>query len=244
MTDVLYNSQGAIIKDELWKQYIPLVRHEAIKLAARLPASIELDDLIQVGYMGLLSAAKRYDPQHGAAFSTYACQRIKGAMLDELRSRDWMPRQIRQDIKRINEKKQQLEQQLGRSLEESEIAKHLNMPLKEYRKLVLYSNRSQQLSYDEIKENTGDSIDVLIDQTENNNPLTVVLNDETRNIIAQQIEELPEKERLVLILYYQEELNLKEIGAVLEVSESRVSQLHSQAIKQIKRSIARGTLSQ
>lgn len=239
MSDVLYNAQGAIINDGSWQQYIPLVRHEALKLATRLPTSVELDDLLQVGYMGLLNAAERYDPKHGAAFTTYATQRIKGAMLDELRSRDWIPRRIRHDIKRINAKVQELEQKLGRTPDDKEIAHHLQMAPEEYRKISLYLNSSQLFSYDEMKEIFGDSIDSLIVQSEDNNPLMAVLNDENRDIIAKEIKSLPEKEKLVLVLYYQEGLNLREIGAVLEVSESRVSQLHSQAIKQIKNKITK-----
>lgn len=234
MSDVLYNAKGTIIKDELWQQHIPLVRHEALKLASRLPSSVELDDLLQVGYIGLLNAAERYDPKHGTAFTTYATQRIRGAMLDELRSRDWIPRQVRQDIKRINAKIQELGQKLGREPEEAEVANQLQMPLDEYQKILLYSNVSQLFSYDEMKEVLGDAVDSLIIQSNDNNPLMSLLDDETRDIIAKEIEALPEKEKLVLVLYYQEELNLREIGAVLEISESRVSQLHSQAIKQIK----------
>lgn len=234
MSDVLYNAKGAIIKDELWQQYIPLVRHEALKLASRLPASVEVDDLLQVGYIGLLNAVERYDPKHGTAFTTYATQRIKGAMLDELRSRDWIPRQIRQDIKKINAKIQELGQKLGREPEDAEVANQLHLPLDEYQRILLYSNISQLFSYDEMKEVLGDAVDSLIMQSDDNNPLISLLDEETRDIIANEIDALPEKEKLVLVLYYQEELNLREIGAVLEISESRVSQLHSQAIKQIK----------
>lgn len=240
MNDQLYNARGVVNTKSIdWKQYIPLVRHEALKLSVRLPATVELDDLLQVGYMGLLSAIERYDIKLGTEFTTFAMQRIKGAMLDELRSRDWLPRQVRQDIKRVTKAINELEQKLGRSPQENEIANYLDLSLEEYWKILLDSNSSQIYSHDEMQELLGNGIDAIIVQDKDNNPFLELLNSEFRDSIALEIDNLPEKEKLVLALYYQEDLNLKEIGKVLGVSESRVSQLHSQAIKRIKSKLSK-----
>lgn len=233
MGDSLYNSQGVVNQTD-WQQYIYLVRNEALKLVARLPATVELDDLLQVGYIGLLDTIKRYDATQGNSFATFAVPRIKGAMLDELRKRDWLPRQIRKKIKDVTYAINQLEQQLGVAPTDQQIAEYLQVSLAEYHKILLDSNFSQICSYDELQKKLGDNIDVMIEPGEDNNPFTTIISDEIRNVIIQQIDNLPEKEKIALALYYQEDLNLKEIGKVMNISESRVSQLHSQAIKRIR----------
>ncbi|WP_238552610.1 MULTISPECIES: RNA polymerase sigma factor FliA [unclassified Gilliamella] len=236
MDDSLYNSRGVIHQID-WQQYIHLVRNEALKLAVRLPATVELDDLLQVGYIGLLDTIKRYDSSQGNTFATFAIPRIKGAMLDELRSRDWLPRQTRKKIRDVTTAINELEQKLGTPPSDYQIAKYLELPISEYRKILLDSNNSQICSYDEIHKKLGDNIDSIIKCDEDNNPFSALIDEEIRNTIIQQIEKLPEKEKLVLSLYYQEDLNLKEIGKVMDISESRVSQLHSQAIKRIQSKI-------
>ena len=233
MDDSLYNSQG-IINQVDWEQYIHLVRNEALKLAVRLPNTIELDDLLQVGYIGLLDTIKRYDVSQGNTFATFAIPRIKGAMLDELRSRDWLPRQTRKKIKDITQAINQLEQKLGTTPNDHQIAEYLQLSISEYRKALLDSNCSQICSYDEMQKKLGDNIDAIVDHGEDSDPFSTIINDEIRDQIARQIDKLPEKEKMILALYYQEELNLKEIGKVMDISESRVSQLHSQAIKRIQ----------
>ena len=236
MSDSLYNSQGVVNRID-WQQYIYLVRNEALKLAVRLPTTVQLDDLLQVGYIGLLDTIKRYDASQGYTFTTFAIPRIKGAMLDELRSRDWLPRQTRKKIKDVTNAINELEQNLGVPPNDHQIAAHLHLSLDEYRKVLLDSNYGQICSFDEIQTKLGDNVDVLIDSDMDNNPFSSLINDETRDIIVQQISKLPEKEKMVLTLYYQEELNLKEIGKVMGISESRISQLHSQAIKRIQSKI-------
>lgn len=236
MSDSLYNSQGVMNQID-WHQYIHLVRNEALKLSVRLPSTVEFDDLLQVGYIGLLDTIKRYDASQGNCFASFAIPRIKGAMLDELRSRDWLPRQTRKKIKDITAAINQLEQQLGVTPNDYQISEYLKLPITEYHKILLDSNFSQIYSYDEMQDKLGDHIDSIIEQSEDNNPFATIINEEIRNIIIQQIENLPEKEKLVLTLYYQEELNLKEIGKAMNISESRVSQLHSQAIKRIQSKI-------
>ena len=236
MSDSLYNSQGVVNRID-WQQYIYLVRNEALKLAVRLPTTVQLDDLLQVGYIGLLDTIKRYDASQGYTFTTFAIPRIKGAMLDELRSRDWLPRQTRKKIKDVTNAINELEQSLGVPPNDHQIAAHLHLSLDEYRKVLLDSNYGQICSFDEIQTKLGDNVDVLIESDTDNNPFSSLINDETRDIIVQQISKLPEKEKMVLTLYYQEELNLKEIGKVMGISESRISQLHSQAIKRIQSKI-------
>ncbi|WP_085248166.1 RNA polymerase sigma factor FliA [Gilliamella mensalis] len=237
MDDSLYNSQGVINQID-WKQYIHLVRNEALKLAVRLPATVELDDLLQVGYIGLLDTIKRYDISQGNTFATFAIPRIKGAMLDELRSRDWLPRQTRKKIKDVTTAMNELEQKLGIAPNDYQIAQYLKLSIHEYRKILLDSNSSQICSYDEIYKKLGDNIDAIIEYQEDNDPFSAIIDEEIRNTIIQQIENLPDKEKLVLSLYYQEDLNLKEIGNVMNISESRVSQLHSQAIKRIQSKVS------
>ncbi len=236
MSDSLYNAQGVVSRID-WQQYIYLVRNEALKLAVRLPTTVQLDDLLQVGYIGLLDTIKRYDASQGYTFTTFAIPRIKGAMLDELRSRDWLPRQTRKKIKDVTNAINELEQNLGVPPNDHQIAAHLHLSLDEYRKVLLDSNYGQICSFDEIQTKLGDNVDALIDSDTDNNPFSSLINDETRDIIVQQISKLPEKEKMVLTLYYQEELNLKEIGKVMGISESRISQLHSQAIKRIQSKI-------
>ncbi|TKI08362.1 RNA polymerase sigma factor FliA [Martelella alba] len=230
----LYTATGVIDKQSLWQRYIPLVRHEALRLQVRLPASVELDDLLQAGGIGLLSAVERYDSLQGTAFTTYAVQRIRGAMLDELRSRDWVPRSVRRHAREVAQAIHQAEQQLGRAATEQEVAQTLNISLQEYRQILLDTNNSQLFSYDEWCEDHGDSVDNLMPGYEESNPLNVLMEGKLREKVIEAIDALPEREKMVLVLYYQEELNLKEIGAVLEVGESRVSQLHSQAIKRLR----------
>lgn len=234
MVNALYTAEGVMDKHSLWQRYVPLVRHEALRLQVRLPASVELDDLLQAGGIGLLNAVERYDALQGTAFTTYAVQRIRGAMLDELRSRDWAPRSVRRNARGVAQAIGQLEQELGRNATETEVAARLNVSLESYRQMLLDTNNSQLFSYDEWHEEHGDGIELITEQHQQENPLQALLDGNLRQRVMEAIEKLPDREQQVLTLYYQEELNLKEIGAVLEVGESRVSQLHSQAIKRLR----------
>lgn len=230
----LYTAEGVMDKNSLWQRYVPLVRHEALRLQVRLPANVELDDLLQAGGIGLLNAVERYDALQGTAFTTYAVQRIRGAMLDELRSRDWAPRSVRRNAREVASAMQKVEQRVGRPATEQEVAQILDIDLAEYRQILLDTNNSQLFSYDEWREEHGESVEPLLEGHEDANPLQHLLEGNLRQRVIEAIEALPEREKMVLTLYYQEELNLKEIGAVLEVGESRVSQLHSQAIKRLR----------
>ncbi|HDU8700574.1 TPA: RNA polymerase sigma factor FliA [Morganella morganii subsp. morganii] len=230
----LYTAEGVINKNSLWERYYPLIRHEALKLQVRLPASVDIDDLIQAGGIGLLHAVERFDAMQGATFATYAVQRIRGAMLDELRGRDWAPRSVRRQAREITKAVRALEQSLGRVAAEQEIADSLQMDIAEYRQVLTDTNNSQLFSYDEWHEIHGESCEPVRDDDDGGNPLGLLVDESLRHQVVEAIKQLPEREKLVLTLYYQEELNLKEIGAVLEVGESRVSQLHSQAIKRLR----------
>ena len=227
----MYTAQGKIKQTNLLDEYLPLVRRQALSMQVRLPASVELDDLIQAGTVGLLEAVGRFDASQGASFATFASQRIRGAMLDELRSRDWLPRSVRRNARMVDEAVRRLEQQLGRTVEENEIATELGMELEEYRQLLSDTNSGNLLPFEMLLE---EGAEPGVEDTSQNTPLQQFLDGEKRDQLVAGIEALPEREKLLMALYYQEELNLKEIGAVLGVTESRVSQLHSQAVSRLR----------
>jgi RNA polymerase sigma factor for flagellar operon FliA len=227
----MYTAKGKIDQHELVTQYLPQVRRQALALQVKLPASVDLDDLIQAGTLGLLEALGRFDASQGASFSTFANQRIRGAMLDELRSRDWLPRSVRRNARAMDEAIQRLEQRFGRSPEEHEIAAELEMELTDYRQLLSDTNNGQFLPFEELID---EGIEPGAASRPSDPSLSSLLEDEQRNRLIAGIEALPEREKLMMALYYQEELNLKEIGAVLGVSESRVCQLHSQAVSRLR----------
>ncbi|WP_110708798.1 RNA polymerase sigma factor FliA [Salinicola sp. CR57] len=227
----MYTAQGKIDQHAVIEQYLPMVRRHALSLQVRLPASVELDDLIQAGMLGLLDAMGRYDNAHGASFSTYANQRIRGAMIDELRSRDWMPRSVRRSARALDQAVRRLEQQLGRAPEEREIAREMGISRDEYHQLLTDANNGFLLAYDESDSENGVT---AVSEGGPPSPLEALLDADNRANVMAAIDALPEREKLLLGLYYQEELNLKEIGAVLGVSESRVCQLHSQAVSRLR----------
>ena len=227
----MYTAQGKLKQRDLLEQHLPLVRRQALSLQLKLPACVELDDLIQAGTIGLLDALKRFDANQGASFATFASQRIRGAMLDELRSRDWVPRRVRRNARALDETLRLLEQRLGRAPEEREIAAALGIDLAEYRQLLLDANGSQMVALDEMGE---DEIDAVSATSQALSPFAELAEGRDRERLIKAIEALPECEKLLLALYYQEDLNLKEIGAVLGVSESRVCQLHSQAVARLR----------
>ncbi|MEE9928658.1 RNA polymerase sigma factor FliA [Microvirgula aerodenitrificans] len=218
--------------------HAPLVRKLASMMVSRLPASVELDDLIQVGMIGLLEAAQQFDTSQGVLFETFASQRIRGAMLDELRRIDWLPRQARRNAKQIEQALTALEQEFGRAPHESEVAERLEMSIDEYQSM-LYDCKGHQLVYYEDfrhESDEGSSTQFIehVAGPEAETPFAMLGDQRFREHLVAAIKELPERDQLVMNLYYEEELNLKEIGAVLGVTESRVCQLHSQAVSRLR----------
>ena len=221
-------------QNKLVEQMAPLVKRIAYHFMARLPASVHVDDLIQAGLLGLLDAAKNFDDTQGAQFETYAIQRIRGSILDELRQADWLPRNVRKNLRRIEAAINMLEQRLGRMPKEQELAEELQVPLDEFQHMLLESRGYQLLHYEDFQESEdSDFFDVFM--TENQvGPLDVLEDQRFRRALVQAISVLPEREKIVMGLYYEQEMNLKEIGEVLGVSESRVCQLHSQAVARLR----------
>lgn len=230
----MYTVKGKVNKDHLLVEHMPMVKRLAHHMKAKLPPSVEVDDLVQAGMMGLLDAINRYEETHGAQFETYAVLRIRGAMLDELRSSDWMPRSTRQNMRKVEAAMHALQQKLGRPPNESEVAKSLKMTLADYQDLLSDSGGHQLVYYEDFHENDGN--DSFLDRyaVDDADPLRHLLDSDFRQAVIEAIDALPEREKILMGLYYEEELNLKEIGAVMGVSESRVSQLHTQAVARLR----------
>lgn len=220
--------------DAIVNELAPLVKRISYHFMAKLPASVEVDDLIQAGLIGLLDAAKNFDDTQGAQFETYAIQRIRGSILDELRQADWLPRNVRKNLRKIESAVSQLEQQFGRAPRETELAEHLQVPLDEYQHMLLDARGYQLLHYEDFQESEdSDFFDVYVTENQTG-PLEVLEDDRFRRHLVQAISALPEREKIVMGLYYEQEMNLKEIGQVLGVSESRVCQLHGQAVARLR----------
>ncbi|MBI3285007.1 MAG: RNA polymerase sigma factor FliA [Burkholderiales bacterium] len=231
----MYTASGKSDKNFLLREHAPLVKRLAYQLKARLPPSVEVDDLVQAGMIGLLDAVNRYEDTHGAQFETYAIQRIRGAMLDELRNSDWLPRGVRQNMRKIENAMNALQQKLGRPPLETEVAKQLKLSLSEYQGMLSDSGGHQLVYYEDFHDT--DTKEHFLDHYCSDlsaDPLQDLLNDDFRDAVIGAIDSLPEREKLLMGLYYEQELNLKEIGAVMGVSESRVSQLHSQAVARLR----------
>lgn len=236
----MYTAQGALDREQLVLQYAPLVKRIAYHLLLRLPASVQVDDLIQNGMLGLLDALGRYEEGLGAQFETYAVQRIRGAMLDGLREDDRLPRGLRREMRRVEAAIQKLEHQHGRHPTESELSESLGMPLAEYQKL-LYDARGHQLFY--LEDMTGSEDEDFLERNIAGNspdPLAMLEDADMRAALVHAIDGLPEREKTMMSLYYEEDLNLREIGEVMGVTESRVCQLHSQAVARLRASVIGG----
>lgn len=227
----IYNQTGARQADALVETHAPLVKKIALHLLARLPASVQLDDLMQAGMIGLLEAANKFQSDKGASFETYAGIRIRGSIVDEIRKGDWVPRSVHRNARRVAGAIKVVEDRTGREAQDADVAEELEMSLSEYHACLNDASSGKLFSLDELNESGELPID---EQEASDNPLDDITSDAFRKSLAGAISELPEREKLVLSLYYQEELNLKEIGAVIGVSESRVSQIHSQAAMRLR----------
>lgn len=230
----MYTAAGLKDKEQCLTEYAPLVKRIAYHLKARLPGSVELDDMIQAGMIGLLEAADRFDELRGAQFETYATQRIRGSMLDELRQADWMPRNLRRDMRRIETAIGKLQHQLGKSPSEVEIARELSLSLEDYQQLLFESSGVQLLYYEDFHDLDDEDFLERHELGNDPDPLELLRSDRFRLALVEAIDSLPERERLLMGMHYEQEMNLKEIGEVMGVSESRVSQLHSQAVARLR----------
>lgn len=222
------SEQQTTSHNQLVEKHAPLVKRIACHLINRLPASVQLEDLIQAGMIGLLEAARNYDERQGASFETYAGIRIRGSMLDEIRKNDWAPRSVHRKARMVAEAVREIENEHGRDARDTEIAESLDMSLEEYYRILQDNSYHKVLSVEDM----GLGEESLLENLSDNAPgiLDGLQKEDMQHIISEAIASLPERERLVMALYYDEELNLREIGAVMGVSESRVSQIHSQAV--------------
>jgi len=231
----MYTAKGTLNRDAQIRQYSPLVKRLAHHMIAKLPASVEVDDLIQVGMIGLTEALARFEPSQGVQFETFASQRIRGAMIDELRGGDWMSRGSRKSQKEIEQAVHRLEHRLHRAPMESEIAAELDMSLSDYQEL-LAKVRGTQLVYLEDFSGGDDGNDYLDRHVaqDDENPELILNDGRMRLALVEAIKNLPEREQYIMSMYYEHDMNLKEIAAVLGVTESRVCQLHSQSIARLR----------
>lgn len=233
----MYNAAGQLEDGPLVERFAPLVKRIAHYLVARLPANVQVDDLIQNGMIGLIEATARYEAGLGAQFETYATQRIRGAMLDGLREADWLPRSLRRELRRIDALIHKLEQDFGRPPSETELADGMGMSLPDYQRLLLDARGHQVLHMEDL---TGDGDEDFLERhftDDESDPARILEEQSVRVALVKSIETLPEREKLVMSLYYEEELNLREIGEVMGVTESRVCQLHSQAIARLRAAV-------
>lgn len=230
----MYTAKGRLDHNAMLQQYSPLVRRLAHQMIAKLPANVEIDDLIQVGMIGLNDALSRYDAGQGVQFETFATQRIRGAMLDELRGADWMSRGTRKQQRMIEAAVHRLEQRLGRPPQESEIAREMGITLAEYQDLLNKVRGTQLVYLEDIGgSDEDDYLDRHVADTEAD-PLRMLNDQRLRRALVEAIKTLPEREQYVMSMYYEQDMNLKEIAAVLGVTESRVCQLHSQSIARLR----------
>ncbi len=230
-SDIAERSQNQLVVD-----YAPLVKRIAYHLMTRLPPTVQVDDLIQSGMIGLLEAARNYDASQGASFETYAGIRIRGAMLDEIRKGDWAPRSLHRKVRAITKAVADIEAREGRDARDAEVATEVGMSLDEYYSTLQDATGYRVFSFEDLpagEEGMTESLTAKIPE-----PLANVENDMFKAALAEAIAGLPERERLVMSLYYKEELNLRETGEVLGVSESRVCQIHSQALIRLKSRMA------
>jgi len=230
------NKDDHILRNEIIAEYLPYVNRIVNRIATHLPSTVEVDDLVNVGIIGLIQAIERYDPSRDNKFMTYAVFRIKGAVLSELRSRDFLGRTTRKKIRCLEKAYLKLEQQLGREVKDEELAAEMEMDLDQFYQVKRMSSISF-ISFEEIGCTTKEEKDNFLNYLANNegdDALSLTTIKEVKNTLAQHIETLPEKERLVVSMYYSDEMTMKEIGQALDITESRVSQIHSQAVIRLR----------
>ena len=229
----------ATMKEQIVLEHAPLIRYIVNRIAVRLPSHIDLDDLHNTGVIGLMDAIEKYDPEKNCKFKTYAEFRIKGAILDQLRSLDWVPRSVRQKGRRLERAYGEVEQRLGRSASEEEVADSLGLQLDKFHELINQVRGISLVNLEELRgggqdgDRSGSYADVVEDVNAEN-PFASLKLQEMRSVVADTIATLPEKERLVISLYYYEDLNMKEIGNILGITESRVCQIHTKSVLRLR----------
>ncbi len=236
-----FGKNSHLLRNQIINEYLPYVKRIVNRIAVSLPATIEVDDLVNVGIIGLIQAIERYDPNRDNKFITYAVFRIKGAVLSELRSRDFLGRTTRKKIRDLEKAYLKLEQKLGREVADEEVAKEMNMDLEQFYKVKRMSSISF-VSFEEVGYTSRDDSATLSSSLAAGNAddaLSLTTMKEIKATIAKNIDLLPEKERLVVSLYYSDELTMKEIGKVMNITESRVSQIHAQAIIHLRGKLRR-----
>jgi RNA polymerase sigma factor for flagellar operon FliA len=229
-----YTASGMLDATHCVTTYAPMVKRIAHHMLARLPASVQLDDLIQAGMIGLMEACSRFEESQGIQFEAYAGQRIRGAMLDELRQNDWLPRGTRKTLRDIEAAMHRVQQRMHRPATEREVAAEMKVPLEEYQQMLQDSKGYQLLHYDELSDGEDESYLERHVPDNRENPLERLQDKQFRTAVVAAIEKLPERERLMMGLYYEQDLNFREIAAILGVTESRICQIHSQAIARIR----------
>lgn len=233
-----YKRSGNLkIREQLVVKYIPLVKYVVGKMITNLPRNVEYDDLVEYGIIGLLDAVEKFDINKEITFKTYAVTRVRGSIYDELRSQDWVPRSVRKMVKDVEKAYVALEVELKRVPTEEEVANYLELPLKKLEELYAKADLGNMSSLDDVVYDGNDSTTTVANVVEDKKVISPQMNlekEELRNALIERLEELNENERLVITLYYYEKLTLKEIGKVLEISESRVSQIHSKAIIKLR----------
>lgn len=227
----MYSDMQKDQRDQRIIEHIGLVKRIAYHLVARLPSNVQVDDLIQAGMLGLIEASKHYDPSQGASFETYAGIRVRGAMLDDVRHADWSPRSLHRKMRQVREAIHEIENRTGRDARDQEVAEVLQITLDEYHAIKRDSANAQIFSLDQTDDDPGQQARL---RSETSDPLQAFQDQSFKASLAKVIASLSEREQMVMSLYYNEELNLKEIGQVLDISESRVCQIHSQALKNIR----------
>jgi RNA polymerase sigma factor for flagellar operon FliA len=236
----MYTSVQVGGTDERVMQHAPLVKRIAYHLLSRLPDSVQVDDLIQAGMLGLLEAIKNYDISQGASFDTYAGIRIRGSMLDEVRRTDWTPRSVHKKSRQVADAIREIENKTGREAKDVDVAKHLGIAIDEYNHILQDSSSCRMFSVEELAEDGDRYLDEALDHEEG--PSDDLVRESFQQALANAIMSLPERERLVISLYYDEELNLREIGEVLNISESRVSQISTQAVLRLRSRLSDWTI--
>lgn len=230
----MYTATGIKEKEEFVDEFAPLVKRIAYHMMAKLPASVQVDDLIQAGMIGLLDAISRYEGSYGRQFESYAAQRIRGSILDELREADWLPRSIRKKMRQIEVAVAKLEQQNGCAPSELELADELEMSLDEYHSTLQSARGAQLIYYEDFQQDDEEPFLDRLMVDDDSNPLNTLVDESLRKSLIEAIDNLPPREKLVMGMHYEQEMNLREIGEVLGVSESRVCQLHTQAIARLR----------